>query len=67
MFPRNGHLAVVRLMLESGADKEYPVDDGSTPLLVAAWNGHLEVVKQLLEAPYSGFLGEHFCIAIWVL
>lgn len=45
----NGHLEVVRLLCEEGADKEKAVQDGTTPLLVASKNGHLEVVHLLCE------------------
>ena len=46
-----GHLEVVRLLLEAGADKEAATIDGATTaLIVAAGSGHLEVVRLLLEA-----------------
>ena len=46
----NGHEAIVRLLLEAGADKEAKDNDGFTPLINAAYNGHEAVVRLLLEA-----------------
>ena len=48
-----GHLEVVRLLVEAGADKESEMDDGPNALQLAAQNGHLEVVQFLLEAGAS--------------
>ena len=45
----NGHLEVVRLLIEKGADATAEDDDKSTPLHYAAENGHLEVVRLLIE------------------
>ncbi|CAK8990518.1 unnamed protein product [Durusdinium trenchii] len=45
-----GHLEVVRLLLEAGADKDAVRTDGATALFIAAKNGHLEVVRLMLEA-----------------
>ncbi|CAK8994200.1 unnamed protein product [Durusdinium trenchii] len=47
-----GHLEVVRLLLEAGADKDAADTDGSTALQFAAGKGHchLKVVRLLLEA-----------------
>ena len=45
----NGREAMVRLLLEAGADKEAKDDDGLTPLGWAAWIGHEAVVRLLLE------------------
>ena len=48
----NGHEAVVKLLLEKGADVESEdakFGMGYTPLLLAARNGHEAVVKLLLE------------------
>ena len=48
---QNGHLEVVRFLVESGAKKDQcTIDDGSTPLRVAAQKGHLEVVRFLAES-----------------
>jgi len=49
MRPRGGHLEVVKLLLEHGADPNVKNRDGKTPLHNAASEGHLEVVKLLLE------------------
>ena len=47
---REGHLEVVRLLLEAGVDKDAPNTDDRTALHIAAQEGHLEVVRLLLEA-----------------
>ena len=39
----NGHLEVVRALLEAKADVDLADNDGVTPLFMAACNGHLEV------------------------
>src|SRR6202034_4113065 len=46
---RNGHEAVVKLLLEKGAELETKDNNGRTLLLWAARNGHEAVVKLLLE------------------
>jgi ankyrin repeat protein len=46
-----GWPAVVRLLLESGADPTIATLRGSTPLLEASCGGHLEVVRLLLGLP----------------
>ncbi len=44
----NGHLEVVKFLIEHGADVNQPVEDGSTALLLAAEEGHTAVVEYLL-------------------
>jgi len=39
----------VRLLLEHGADPNIQNEYGDTPLHKAAYNGHVDVVKLLLE------------------
>ncbi|RYP18551.1 hypothetical protein DL765_003836 [Monosporascus sp. GIB2] len=46
---QTGHMAIVKLLLENGADPETRKDFSQTPLLLAARNGHEAVVKLLLE------------------
>jgi ankyrin repeat protein len=46
---KNGHEAVVQLLLEKGAELETISDKSRTPLSWAAENGHKAVVKLLLE------------------
>ena len=45
----NGHLEVVRLLIEKGADATAEDKDKLTPMQWAAFNGHLEVVRLLIE------------------
>ena len=46
----NGHLEVVRFLVESGANKDQgTTDDGATPLFIGAHKRHLEVVRSLVE------------------
>ena len=44
-----GHQAVVKLLLENGAELESKDKNGGTPLSWAAESGHEAVVKLLLE------------------
>ena len=46
---KEGHLEVVRLLLESGADKDLARNEDWTALFVASESGHLEVVRLLLQ------------------
>ena len=45
----NGHVQIVRLLSEAGADLNRPNDLGLTPLLIASLCGHYEVVEALLK------------------
>ena len=47
---RQGHDAVVRALLDAGADKDLMKNNGGTPLHVAAAMGHDAVVRALLDA-----------------
>ena len=40
----NGHLDVVRHLVEVGADKDQAQNQGATPLCIAAEKSHLDVV-----------------------
>ncbi|KAH8816506.1 hypothetical protein F5884DRAFT_896275 [Xylogone sp. PMI_703] len=44
-----GHIGVVKLLLENGADITILSNRRWTPLHLASYNGHIEVVKLLLE------------------
>jgi ankyrin repeat protein len=46
---KEGHLAVVQLLLAKGASIDAAAEDGCTPLWIAAFYGHAEVVALLLE------------------
>lgn len=45
-----GNVPMVRLLLEFGADVEAANSQGCTPLILAAANGHCDVVRQLVAA-----------------
>jgi ankyrin repeat protein len=45
----NGDLAIVRYLVEQGADKEKVLNDGTSPLMFAAQEGHMAVVRYLVE------------------
>ena len=49
MASQNGHLDVVRVLLDKGAEVNAKRIDGTTALMVASQNGHREVVRELLE------------------
>jgi ankyrin repeat protein len=49
----NGHLQVVKLVLDAGAKVGSADEEGHTPLSCAARNGYLDVVKWLLQASYG--------------
>ena len=46
----NGHLDVVRLLLEAGVDKDAAMQGGARALHLAALRGQLDIVRFLLEA-----------------
>lgn len=47
----NGNAEIVRLLLEAGTDVNMASPWGSTPLYLAAQNGHTECVRLLLATP----------------
>jgi ankyrin repeat protein len=49
MAARYKHEAVVKLLLEKGADVESKDDNGNTPLSLAAEKGHEAIMKLLLK------------------
>jgi ankyrin repeat protein len=46
---KNNNLEQLKKAIDDGADINVARDGGATPLYFAAGNGHLEVVKHLLE------------------
>ena len=46
--PQSGHLEVICLLSDAGADRDIAMQGGATPLFIAFQNGHLEVVLSLL-------------------
>ena len=44
-----GHLAIVKELIQSGANVNLKTNDGNTPILLAAWKGKSSVVQYLLE------------------
>ena len=54
MASLGGHLAIVRLLLERGAEVNHTTVTNSTPLRAASFNGHTEVqIKMRLCINYS--------------
>ena len=47
----NGHLNIVKLLLDHGADPKAVTNDGTTPLIAAAGEGWEDVVQFLLSLP----------------
>ena len=47
--PQNGHVDVVKLMLDYGADINKTPNNGANPLLIASQKGHEEIVRMLKE------------------
>nr|ACS15395.1 ankyrin 2,3/unc44-like protein [uncultured bacterium FLS12] len=45
-----GHLDIVKILLEHGANVDGNTDDSRRPLMLASWEGHTEIVQLLLEA-----------------
>ncbi len=46
---RQGHAALVSILLEAGADPDVADSEGWTPLRASAWGGHASTVQVLLE------------------
>ena len=46
----NGHVEVVRVLVDAAADVEAQTAAGSRPLYIAAHHGHVEVARTLMEA-----------------
>ena len=49
MSAQNGHVEVVALLIDAGAELDRPLRaDRASPLYIAAQNGHLDVVRLLV-------------------
>ena len=46
---RNGHYKVCEILLEYGADVNFPTDKGSTPLHAASYHGHEDIINLLIS------------------
>jgi len=44
-----GHLEMVKYLLEAGADQEHKTDEMHTALMEASMDGHVEVARLLLD------------------
>jgi len=53
-----GHLEMVKFLLEAGADQEHKTDEMHTALMEASMDGHVEVARLLLDhgAQVTGFI-----------
>ena len=48
-FVGAGHLKVVKVLVQAGADVNHPTKTRSTPLRAASFDGRLDIVKYLIE------------------
>ena len=48
---QNNDTAILKLLISAGADVNIPLTEGTSPLCRAAYQGRVDVVKQLLQAP----------------
>ena len=46
----NGHLPVVRSLIDAGAPINQAKNDGVSPLSIASQNGHLAIVRLLIDS-----------------
>jgi NLR family CARD domain-containing protein 3 len=46
----NGHLAIVKVLIEAGGNVNQAHNNGHTPLWMASQNGNVALVKVLIEA-----------------
>ena len=56
----HGHLEVIKLLFENGANINHQDDDQFTPLILAAYEGHLKVVKWLLRNGADALIVDKF-------
>ncbi len=47
---KNSNLTIIKELIDSGYDINIPIEDGSTPLILAASLGKLDIVKLLVES-----------------
>ena len=52
---QGGHVEVVRLLLEAGAEKDCNDRDGITAVMLASAFGRFDVVRLLVEAGVTSF------------
>ena len=50
MASQNGHVEVVRVLIDAGALINQANTNGATPLLMASQDGHVDVVRLLIDA-----------------
>ena len=46
----NGHLEIITMLLQAGAEKNTTNKYGNTPLMLASWNRHVDVCRLLIDA-----------------
>ena len=51
---QRGHLEVVRLLFDAGADRDIAMQGGAAPLFIAPQGGHLESPNRIPTLPPTG-------------
>jgi ankyrin repeat protein len=46
---QNGHVDIIKTLVDLGANVNTPANDGTTPVYVATQNGHVDVIKTLVD------------------
>ena len=46
----DNHIEIVKLLMKSTGNLNAPMNDGTTPIFIAAQNNHIEIVKLLMKS-----------------
>jgi ankyrin repeat protein len=61
---RENLLEILNELIDNGADVDAKRDDGMTPLMIAAWNGHVSIVEALLKAGADKYIEWKYTTAL---